>query len=86
MVQTQMPTSHLINSIGLVLDIVGVVIIWRYGLPEPLSREGAIYIIAEQSDRAEKLKAARYDLLSKIGLFLVLAGFALQLASNFVTT
>jgi hypothetical protein len=80
-----MSISHLINSTGLVLDIIGVVIIWRYGLPEPLSREGAVYIIAEQSDQAEKLKAARYDLLSKIGLVLVLGGFVFQLLSNFVT-
>ena len=81
-----MSTSHWINSLGLVLDIVGVVMIWRYGLPEPLSRKGAIYIIAEQSDQAEKAKAARYDLLSKTGLGLVLVGFLLQFLSNFVNT
>jgi hypothetical protein len=77
--------SHLINSTGLVLDIIGVVIIWRYGLPEPLSREGAIYLIAEQFGQAEKTKAARYDLLSKTGLVLVLGGFVFQLLSNLVT-
>ncbi len=58
--------------------------IWRYGLPEPLSREGKVYFIAEQSDETEKVKAARYDLLSKIGLVLVIGGFVLQLFSNFV--
>ena len=79
-------TSHTINSIGLVIDIIGVAILWRYGLPEPLSREGAVYIIAEQSDKTEKLKAARYDFLSKIGLTLILCGFLFQLGSNFVTT
>jgi hypothetical protein len=81
-----MSTSHWINSLGLVLDIVGVVMIWRYGLPEPLSRKGAIHIIAEQSDQAEKAKAARYHLLSKTGLGLVLVGFLLQFLSNFVNT
>jgi hypothetical protein len=79
-----MSCSNLVNSFGLVFDIIGVVFIWRYGLPEPLSRKGAIYIIAEQTDEAEKAKAAKYDLLSKIGLGLVIGGFLLQLASNFI--
>ena len=74
----------MVNSFGLALDIVGVALIWRYGLPEPLSRKGAIYIIAEQTDEAESAKAAKYDVLSKIGLGLVIGGFFLQLASNFI--
>ena len=77
--------STLINSFGLLLDIVGVVIIWKYGLPEPLSRTGANHIIAEQSDDAEAAKAARYDRLSMVGLGLLVVGFLLQLLSNFVT-
>jgi len=81
-----MAVSSLVNNIGLVLDIAGVVMIWRYGLPEPLSREGKVYIIAEQSDEVEREKAARYDLLSKIGLVLVIGGFVLQLLSNFATS
>jgi hypothetical protein len=63
-------SSHVISSFGLVLDIVGVVMIWRYGLPEPLSRTGAVHLILEQSDEAERAKATRYDRLSKIGLAL----------------
>jgi len=79
-----MTTSTAVNSIGLLLDIAGVVMVWRYGLPESLSREGAQYIITEQTDEAEKAKAARFDLLSKIGLALIVAGFAFQLLSNFL--
>ena len=79
-----MSCSNLVNSVGLALDIVGVVFIWRYGLPEPLSRTGATYLIAEQADETEKAKAAKYDLLSKIGLGLIIGGFVLQLASNFI--
>ena len=41
-------------------------------------------IIAEQTDEAESAKAAKYDVLSKIGLGLVIGGFFLQLASNFI--
>jgi hypothetical protein len=59
--------------------------IWRYGLPEPLSREGKTYLITGQVDETEKAKAERFDRLSKIGLVLVLGGFLLQFFSNFVT-
>ncbi len=79
-----MATSTIVNCLGLVLDIAGVVMVWRYGLPEALSREGAQYIITEQTDQAEKAKAARFDLLSKIGLALIIGGFGLQLLSNFL--
>jgi len=54
-----MSCLSLVNSVGLVLDIVGVVFIWRYGLPEPLSRTGTINLIAEQTDETEKAKAAK---------------------------
>lgn len=76
--------STMINSIGLVMDIVGVFILWRYGLPEPLSREGHIFIITDQIDQDERDKAASYDRWSKFGLFLLIAGFVFQLVSNFV--
>jgi hypothetical protein len=79
-----MATSTVVNSIGLVFDIAGVVMVWRYGLPQTLSREGVQYIITEQTDEAEKAKAARFDLLSRIGLILIIGGFALQLLSNFL--
>jgi len=56
-----MSTSSLVNSIGLLCDIVGAVLIWRYGLPEHISRTGAVHLIAEQTDETEKAKAKRYD-------------------------
>lgn len=52
-----MSASNLVSSIGLVCDIIGAVLIWRFGLPEPVSRSGAIHIICEQTDEAEKAKA-----------------------------
>jgi hypothetical protein len=79
-----MTTANLLNSVGLVLDIVGAVLLWRYGLPEALSRSGAIYMILEQNDPAEAAKAKWYDRLANWGMLLLVVGFALQLASNFV--
>jgi hypothetical protein len=38
-----MTISNGINSIGLVCDIIGAVLIWKYGLPDTISRSGASY-------------------------------------------
>lgn len=78
-------TPNTVNSLGLAFDIyVGALLIWRYGLPEPLSREGNITIIADQTDSSEKQKAARYDCRSKLGVAALILGFALQMLSNFL--
>jgi hypothetical protein len=76
--------SDVINSLGLVLDIVGAVLLWKYGLPEALSREGHTYLALEETNEAEKAKAASYDKWSRAGLGLLIAGFVLQLISNFL--
>jgi hypothetical protein len=81
-----MSSANLVNSFGLVLDILGVVLIWKFGLPEPLSREGHSYFILEGSDETEKARAAKYDRWSKTGLALVVLGFAIQLGSNLLSS
>ncbi|MDX2253199.1 MAG: hypothetical protein NW202_13015 [Nitrospira sp.] len=73
-----------VNSLGLVFDIIGAVLLWRYGLPEAVSRTGAIALILEQDDKAEAAKTKRYDLLSSCGMILLVVGFVLQLLSNFL--
>lgn len=75
-----------LNSIGLVLDIVGAVMLWRYGLPETISREGRKFLVTGQIDEADKARAARHDFLSKIGIFLLITGFSLQLLSSLLKT
>jgi hypothetical protein len=75
---------NLINSIGLVLDISGAILLWRYGLPEALNREGKVYMVLEREDDAEKALAKSYDRWAKVGLGSLIAGFAFQLVSNYV--
>jgi len=79
-----MSTSNLVNSIGLVCDIIGAVLIWRYGLPEPISRSGAVHLILEQTDETEKAKARLYDRFALCGIVLIVGGFLFQLVSNFL--
>ena len=75
---------QIINSIGLLLDIFGVVLLFRYGLPADVTRSGASYLLLEGEDEAEKLKAQHYDRMGQLGLALLIAGFLFQLASNFL--
>jgi hypothetical protein len=73
-----------INTIGLILDIAGVVLVWRFGLPPRVNRGGASYFMLEETDQDELKREARYDRLSRAGLGLVVVGFAIQLLSNFL--
>ena len=73
----------LVNSLGLICDVVGAVLITWYGLPEPISRIGGINI-AYGVNENEIAKAKKYDFRSKVGLWLLIGGFFLQLVSNFI--
>ena len=39
--------SPYVSSFGLLLDVVGVILIWGFGLPEPMSRSGAQHLILD---------------------------------------
>ena len=71
-----------IASIGLLLDIIGCFLIWRFGLPADVNRHGTIVIACEQTDENEKTKGKRYDLTAMIGFFVLVVGFGLQLTSS----
>lgn len=77
-------TRTLVNSLGLLSDVVGVVLLYFYGLPTEISRSGAIRFIAEQTDTEELRLTRRYDRWARVGLACLLLGFLLQLVSNFV--
>lgn len=74
----------LLNTGGLVSGFIGVLILWRYGLPEAVTRGGFGYVMLEGEDRAEKAKAARYDDLARFGLLLIALGFLLQLIALWI--
>jgi hypothetical protein len=78
------PLGTLINSAGLLLDIVGALILWKYGLPADVNRAGASALLLESVDDEEIARGKRYDQLSRVGLALLVLGFALQLVSNHV--
>ena len=77
-------TATILNSAGLVFDIIGALLIWKNGLPPEISRDGTSNLVCQQTDESEKKKAKKMDTLSKIGALALAAGFGLQLLSNFL--
>ena len=76
-----MPTH--INSLGLLLDIIGAILLMKFGIPPKVDRQGHIYLITHGVDEDEIRKAKNYDWWSMFGLVLIVLGFVLQLASNY---
>jgi hypothetical protein len=72
--------STILTEVGLVADIAGVVLLYFFGLPAHISRGGHGSRAADQRDDVEAQQARLYDLLARLGLWLLIAGFALQLA------
>jgi len=71
-----------LNSLGLILDIIGVVLLFKYGLPEEVSRKGTGALLLEGNDPSEIAKAKSYDRTAQTALALLVTGFALQIISN----
>jgi hypothetical protein len=75
---------QIVNSVGLVCDIVGAVLIWRFGLPADIDRRGRGWLLLESKDEAEIRKGRTYDRWSMCGFILLVLGFLMQLASNWI--
>lgn len=76
------PTT--INTIGLLFDILGAILLWKFGLPQEISRSGSICLALEQENKEEKEKAILYDKFGNFGILLLIVGFIFQAISNFI--
>jgi hypothetical protein len=76
--------SKLVSSFGLILDIVGALIIFHYGLPQNIDRSGKVYIVTSEVDETEKSQANFFDRMSLFGISLLVLGFIMQGAGNWL--
>lgn len=69
------------SSVGLILDIIGVLMLFEYGLPSKLRERGGSLSLEESSeDEKERiLHNKKIVCRSYIGLSLIILGFILQL-------
>lgn len=78
--------AYVLNLIGLIADIVGVLILFQFGLLGELS--GVILADANLSKgktTQEIKKSRRYAFMPKLGLWLIIIGFSLQFISNYLS-
>ncbi len=73
----------IINIIGLSLGVIGALLIYIFGIPNVLDKNGA-NLIGDYGNKESKKKAKKYLFSSKIGITLLLMSFLLQLISNFL--
>ncbi len=76
--------SYGIQSVGLFADIIGAILLFRFGLPEIERTGGAQRLIRNQVDNDALAKEKRYDFWGRVGLLSLLVGFILQLIPNAV--
>lgn len=75
--------SQIVNSIGLVLDIIGALLLFKFGLPAEISRSGSVGWTEIEPERTRMVDEARhYDRMGHLGLGLLIAGFLVQLVGN----
>ena len=74
---------NFLNSLGLILDIFGAALLWYFGLPPKVSREGARHLIIGK-DSKEARKARKYDSLGNVGFGLLIIGFIFQFIGNYL--
>lgn len=77
-----METYILCSSIGLALDMLGIIIIFFFGISPRLDIKGNTYRVSGEVDENEIRKAKIYKLLSWIGLILIFMGFLFQFIGN----
>jgi hypothetical protein len=75
-------TGYLLQSLGLVLDIVGAILLFKFGLPEMERTGGQEKIVTNKFDEAAVAKEERYDRFGKLGLVSLIMGFLFQLLPN----
>ena len=78
------PWSKIVSSAGLVLDISGAALLFKFGLPADVRRKGESFLLIGDADPAQIAKGKLYDRYGKLGICLLIIGFVLQLASNFL--
>jgi hypothetical protein len=74
----KMIASQICNLIGLASSLLGTWLIWRFGLPASVDREGWVTIALEDKDQSQIEKGRKYDKRSNVGFILVATGFIFQ--------
>ena len=70
---------RLIVILGLLLSWIGVLLLFRYGMPYRVETKGESALLMEQTDHAAIAKERLYRRLGNLGLGAITIGVALQI-------
>jgi hypothetical protein len=73
-------SATLLNIAGPLMNLAGVILLFRYGMPYRVRSEGATYLVTEDVNKREIAMERRYDWLGKLGLVLIVLGTLAQIA------
>ena len=71
---------------GIAASLVGVIMLFRYGMPYRVPSTNGDQIVTEQADPEGLKEDARYRRLGQLGLLLVVLGTALQAGAVLIRT
>lgn len=74
-----LPASAMLSAIGVTANFIGGYLLWIYGIPNRVNRDGHMFFRTIQTDENEIRRARFYDLMSNLGLALLIVGFFIQL-------
>lgn len=73
-------TANVLSVFGLVVNLLGVILLFRYGMPYRVRTGGEVaYIASGQPDQREVKAERRYNLLGTLGLFFIVLGTVAQI-------
>ena len=75
-------TPAILNTIGIVTALVGVLLLFRYGMPFRVSAGGGDMVVTNPTEENIR-EESRYWWLGLLGLSLVMVGGLIQIAANF---
>ncbi|MCH8951806.1 MAG: hypothetical protein IID49_06765 [Proteobacteria bacterium] len=78
-------TPAIVNSIGLLMDAVGVVVVFMYGWPQPdLSENNYVIWGGDHTDPEDVAKRRHHKRMSIAGLVCLVCGFGVQIIATWI--
>ena len=73
-----------LTNIGLILDIIGAILLYKYGLPSTITRNQPTLLVRNYTKK-ETRQMIVCILLSHVGIIFLISGFVLQFIGNVKT-
>jgi hypothetical protein len=77
-------SSSFVNSLGLVADIIGALMLTKFGLSPDIDPQGRQSLLLEDEDQEQIAKGKVYKRWSRIAIWLIVLGFVIQLISDLI--